>query len=31
VPSILLAIAVDRLLVITGARLTPWAGARPSA
>jgi len=30
VPSILLAIGVDRLLVITGARLTPWADARPS-
>ncbi len=31
VPSILLAIVVDRLLVIARARLTPWAGARASA
>ena len=31
VPSILLALVVDRLLVIAGARLTPWAGARTSA
>jgi osmoprotectant transport system permease protein len=28
VPSVLLALAVDRLLVVAGARLTPWTGAR---
>jgi osmoprotectant transport system permease protein len=31
VPSVLLALAVDRLLVVAGERLTPWAAARGDA
>jgi osmoprotectant transport system permease protein len=31
VPSVLLALAVDRLLVVAGARLTPWTGARAAS
>lgn len=31
VPSVILALVVDRLLVVAGARLTPWATARASA
>jgi osmoprotectant transport system permease protein len=31
VPSVILALAVDRLLVVAGARLTPWASARADA
>ena len=31
VPSVLLALAVDRLLVLAGTRLTPWTTPRPDA
>lgn len=31
VPSVILALVVDRLLVVAGARLTPWATARADA